>query len=58
MANRFDSPRAVCPACNTEFDLPTKRHRIAAEIACPNCRAKLSVQLGIAGTQRAKWEKK
>lgn len=62
MANRFERRSIVlCPNCQDAFDLPVKRHRIMVEITCPTCptcRAKLSVQLGVAGVQRAEWAMK
>lgn len=59
MANRFERRSIVlCPNCQDAFDLPVKRHRIMVEITCPTCRAKLSVQLGVAGVKRAEWAKK
>ena len=47
--------RALCPYCQTVFDLPPKSHQIEARVACPHCRSRLIVQLGVHGVQQAEW---
>lgn len=55
---KFDLPRALCPYCQSVFDLPQKAHQIEARVACPHCRSRLIVKLGVHGVQQAEWAMK
>lgn len=52
---KWDDPGAVCPKCRGDFALPKKRHPMEVRIVCPHCKTSLSVTLGVAGAQMARW---
>lgn len=55
---RSDTPTVICPKCRETFKVPVKQHVIKIQIACPHCRERLAIILGVAGVQRAEWAPK
>lgn len=45
----------VCGCCEQVFYVPEKWHPYQVKIACPHCRAALTVTLGVSGVIRGQW---